>query len=147
MGELWAQKKHAELNRLFVSSLIRMVVVAVAGCAVFFAMVMILDGTGSRYSERLLDPLPLALLLMAVPFHCVVMAESFFLRANKRDPLVWISLASGFMMIGTNWFLGNKFGVTGMMAGYLGVMVLYCAACTIVLLRSSAKWQAVTEEK
>lgn len=147
MGELWAQKKYAELNHLFVSSLTRMIIVSIAGCAALYALVIVLCWTGGRYSERFLDPLPLALLLMAVPFHCIIMAESFFLRANKRDPLVWISLVSGFAMIGTNWLLGNKFGVTGMMAGYLGVMVLYCAACTIVLLRSSAKWQATTEEK
>ncbi|MCK5850530.1 MAG: hypothetical protein KAH23_06400 [Kiritimatiellae bacterium] len=141
MGGLWARKEYRELNSLFFSSIWRSVAVAVAGgCAILLGL-FFLRHTEHPYAERLLDPLPFAMLLAVQSLNVIIMSESFCLRANKQDPLVWLSVLYGILVMVSNLVLGSRFGALGMTSGYLACSLFICLTSTVVYMRYKSRWQ------
>ena len=141
MGRLWATKDYAELNRLFGRLLLQSQVVLALGSLTIFSAVLWLNSSGNRYASRLLEPLPFAFILLVQFFNNAAMSQAIFLRCNKQDPFVFLSVAFGTVVLLSNWILGRAFGSVGMATGYLAASAVYCTAVTVVQITRRHYWQ------
>ncbi|MGZ5476759.1 MAG: hypothetical protein ACXWH1_09745, partial [Thermoanaerobaculia bacterium] len=108
-----------------------------------FSGVLALRAIGHRWSERLLEPLPLAFLLAALLASTIVFAEAVYLRAHKREPFLGIYIASALVIAPSTFFLGRAYGATGMMFGYfVATAVVTLGGGTWVFLRKRREWHA-----
>lgn len=142
MGMLWARRDFAALDNLFFPALWRLVAVILGGGVILTLGLAILPYIGHPYAGRLLSPAPFTLLMLIQMLNNIALAEATYLRANKREPLVWISMAYGVAILFLNSILCSRYGAFGMIVGNLVVGVLFCFACTVVFLRCRRRWQA-----
>lgn len=118
-GGLVVLRKFQELDQLFFASFRRSAIVMITGCALFWSLTFALHEINYPLSNRLLAPLPMALLLIAALFNLVIEAESLYLRCFKREPLMGVTILVGLLVALSTYYLGRSFGVNGMMSGYL----------------------------
>lgn len=142
-GELIARRDFAALDARFFPAVWRSFAVMAFGCAVFFAGAMVLHSIGHRWSQRILDPLPLALLIATMLVNHIVFAEGVYLRAHKQEPFLWISVLSA-LAIGTATFtLGRIWGATGMMLGFfVATVVVSLGGGTRIFVHKRREWHA-----
>ncbi len=121
-GTLIARKRYGELDRIFFKSLLQSCVVAGLGAIVIWSVWLYLHSTHSRYSRRLLDPLPFALLLLAAIANHIFACMGTYLRAHKQEPLFRLSLSIAVTVVLSNYFFAKTSGAAGMVAGYLVII-------------------------
>jgi hypothetical protein len=142
-GTLIARRAFGELDRLFFRTLWQSLGVATAGMVVIFLCVLALAYQGNPWKERLLTPLPLALLAVTALISHTVMAQAIYLRAHKRDPFFGIYLAVGALVGLNTYFLGRVHGSTGMAVGYFAMyLVVGLGVGTWVFLTKREEWHA-----
>lgn len=117
-GVLIAQRRWQDLDRLFFPTLWRSWgLAALAGAALWLAVAFV-HHQGYPLAHRLLRPLPMGLLVAASIISQGVSAEGLYLRAHKREPFVWLSLAvAGVIGLG-DFLVARPYGATGMMLNY-----------------------------
>src|SRR6185436_11092802 len=117
-GESIARRDFAALDALFFPNLWRSLFIMSAGSVAFFAAVLILRANGHAWSTRVLDPLPLALLILTSLANHVVYGESLYLRAHKQEPFLLISIVNAVLVGTSSVVLVRLYGATGMLAGF-----------------------------
>jgi len=104
---------------------------------------LVLHAIGHRWSERLLEPLPFALLLATMTASTIFFAEAVYLRAHKQEPLLGPFIASALAVGASTLFLGRAYGAAGMMLGYFATTLLVSlGGGTWVFLRKRREWHA-----
>jgi hypothetical protein len=142
-GELIARRDFAELDARFFPALWRSLGVMAFGALLLLGGTLFLRASGHRWSERLLDPLPFALLLATMLANTIFFAETVYLRAHKQEPLLGIFIASGLAVAASTLLLGRAYGATGMMLGYfVTTLVVSLGGGTWVFLRKRREWHA-----
>lgn len=141
-GMLISKGDYHNLDSNFFLTLIRslsiMIVLAITLCVLnYFAHLENL-----QYSNRILEPLPFAFLMIATTLNYVTYAQSAYLRAHKEEPFLVISLISGILITVLTIPLGKWYGSVGVMAGYLVVCatVGFCWGSWIFLSKRK-EWQ------
>ncbi len=65
--------------------------IVMAAAIAAFGIFIYLKQTGNPIGQRVLDPVPLALVLLTTVLNHVVFAEAVYLRAHKKGtPFMWI---------------------------------------------------------
>ena len=83
----------------------------------------------SYLSLRLLPPLPVAILLIAQTLMISSTPFSSYLRAHKKEPLMFISLIQG-ILVGISTYCFSKYtNVLGVTLGYLLVVIITIPVC------------------
>ncbi|HEU4886438.1 MAG TPA: hypothetical protein VFV49_01030 [Thermoanaerobaculia bacterium] len=142
-GELIARRDFAELDAHFFPAMGRSFGVMALGAAALLGGTYLLREIGHRWSERLLDPLPFALLLATLLINTLFFAEAVYLRAHKQEPLLGIFIASGIAVAACTLILGRMYGATGMMLGYfITTLVISLGGGTWVFMRKRREWHA-----
>lgn len=142
-GELIARREFAELDAQFFLATWRSLGVMALGAAALFGGTLALHATGHRWSERLLEPLPFALLLAALMANTVFLAQAVYLRAHKQEPLLGVFIASAIAVAASTLILGRAYGATGMMLGYfVATLFVSVGGGTWVFLRKRREWHA-----
>ena len=142
-GALVARRDFAALDARFFTAMWRSVALMALGSLALFAGVLALRAIGHRWSARLLDPLPLALLLAGFLANTVAFAEAIYLRAHKREPFLGVYIATALVVTSTTFLLGRAYGATGMMLGYLvATAVITVGGGTWVFQRKRREWHA-----
>ncbi len=77
-----------------------------------------------RFAQRLLPPLPFALLLLTMCLNQAVASMALYLRAHKQEKFLVNSVLGGLLVAASTLTLGRWFGPTGMLAGFLAVTVV-----------------------
>lgn len=121
IGSLVAERNWNALDALFFPALWRSTGLVAIGAVSFWMAAFYLHEIGHRFAARILDPLPLALLLGATLVNHIVAGLGVYLRAHKQEPFALLSLVSGSLIGLSTFFLGRSFGALGMMAGYFGI--------------------------
>lgn len=75
-------------------------------------------------SSRLLDPLPVALILAGQALQIISTPFSSYLRAHRREPLMYLSILNGILVGFTTFLFGKYYSVTEVAAAYLGVSII-----------------------
>lgn len=142
-GALIARRDFAALDALFFPTMWRSVALMALGSAALFSGVFLLRSIAHRWSDRLLDPLPLALLLAALLANTLVFAEAVYLRAHKREPFLGVYVATALVIAPATFFLGRAYGATGMMLGYfVATAVVSLGGGTWVFVHKRREWHA-----
>jgi O-antigen/teichoic acid export membrane protein len=124
-GILIAQRKWAELDSLALRVGVSSVLITLLGSIALFLIVLWLNLSGYALAHRILSPGTLFLFLATTVIMQATMPMSTYLRAHRREPLMWISLASGLLVGGAVILSGMYWGATGMGWSYLLVTLLF----------------------
>ncbi len=142
-GMLIARREFAELDRRFFPCLWQSLIFLVCSALVVWLATFALFASGNPLSLRILEPLPMALLLGAVIATHVVYCEAIYLRAHKQEPFLVMSLIWGGLILLSSITLGREFGATGMMLGYFVInLVVGTGAGTWIFVRKRTEWHA-----
>jgi O-antigen/teichoic acid export membrane protein len=120
-GTLISRNDYKKLDKVFALALTRsltvMVLFGIALCTInYFA-----HTEGIKYSNRILEPLPFTILIIATILNYITYAQSAYLRAHKEEPFLIISLISAGLIAVLTLILGKEYGSLGVMSGYLAV--------------------------
>jgi hypothetical protein len=142
-GELIARRDFAELDARFFRAMWRCFGVMAGGTAALLGGTLVLHAIGHRWSERLLEPLPFALLLATMMANTILFAEAVYLRAHRQEPLLGVFIASALAVGASTLFLGRAYGTAGMMLRYFAATLLVSlGGGTRVFLRKRREWHA-----
>lgn len=124
MGALIAKREFSELDAVFFRAFKQSALVVVAASSLFWCAGWVLHAAGLSLAQRLLPPLPLALLVVAGFANHVYSSQAAYLRAHRQEPFVRIAATMAVLCSGATYLLGVRWGATGMMAGFLAIMLL-----------------------
>ena len=143
-GMLIALKKYKELDNLF-WRLTKMVVIVtiLTGCAIWF-LVYILYTVNLAFAARILPPLPTGLFLLAQAFLNVSVPFSCYMRAHKREPLMYLTLFAGISTGSATLILGKYSSVTAVAAGFLTINSIVIPVVFIIWYFCRKEWHAET---
>lgn len=123
-GTLIARWEWTELDRRFFPCLWQSWCVVAVGGGTFWLAAWVLHLHHNRLAGRMLDPLPLALLVATALISHIISAQALYLRAHKRDPFLPLSLTVGVLVSAVSLVLVKPYGSTGLMLGYFSVYLL-----------------------
>jgi O-antigen/teichoic acid export membrane protein len=117
-------KKYVDLDKLFFKSFYQSLVINILGVITFFAIV-----EGLRYyhfplGNRFLSSYPLLCLCSTFIFNQMIFSMAVYLRSHKTEPLLMQSIALAVLSFLSTIFLGKAYGVVGVTAGYMSIMLL-----------------------
>jgi len=124
-GSLIARREFKDLDEAFFPCLWQSFGIVVTGSVGFWLVDYALYRAGYSWGHRLIEPLPLGILLLATCINHIYFAEATYLRAHKEEPYLFTSLVGGALIGLSTYFLGRAFGALGMAAGYLAVSALF----------------------
>jgi len=120
-GGLIAKREFKKLDHMFFLCLWQSLLVVVVGGVTFWLAAFYLYYIHHPLSQRLLDPVPLGLLIATATLNQVVGAEAVYLRAHKQEPFLGLTVLSACLIGLSTYFAGKQFGAMGMMAGYFTI--------------------------
>ena len=123
-GMLVAQKRYNEMERLFWRLTIIVIGVTILGEAAILVFVLGLNYYNNFLTHRLLPPLPTALFLIATIIYTAFGLMAVYLRAHKKEPLLFILIILGVLIGLSTWLLGRHYSAIGMAAGYLKIYTM-----------------------
>lgn len=123
-GLLVAQKKYSELDAIFRHTLQRCAFTSLVGACILLAGTIALQYRRLPLADRLLDPLDLTLLLIAVLASVLLSSEAIYLRSHKQEPFLALSMVNGAAICASAVICGHFWGVTGMLTAYCIIMLL-----------------------
>lgn len=139
-GMLIAQRKYKELDSLFwrVTKVAQSIIVLLA--VLFWLSIYLLNKFEFSLANRLLPPLPTGILLLAQVILYTSIPFSYYLRAHKREPLLYVSLIQGISVALSTLILGKYFSVMGMAIGYLLVNIILTPIAIVIWYRCRIEW-------
>jgi O-antigen/teichoic acid export membrane protein len=143
-GILIAQKRYAELDRLFWRITSRVIAVTAAGAFGIWILVFSLNRLHHPFAARLLPPATTAYMLLATLIVCASLPMATYLRAHKREPLMGLSVVSGVLTGIAVAVLGKHYSADGVAVGYLVVMATVTPFVALIWYRRRAEWHAAT---
>ncbi len=145
-GRLVARRDFAELDAQFFRVVRQAAGIAGSAGTAIWAGVVVLHLLRSPWSERLLGPLPLGLLMIASFLQVIIYAEAVYLRAHKDEPLLACSVSVALLTSISTVVLGKYFGAVGIAAGYLAVIsTAGLLWATAVFVRKRRAWHCAPE--
>lgn len=125
-GMLIASRDYEALDRMFGRVFRVSLGLLTLGGVTAWAVVFGLNWWGHLLADRLLSPLPLALLSAAVVLNHIPLSLNLYARAHKREPFVWMMVVSNLAMTLAVWFGGKgPAAELGAVAGFLAVLVIW----------------------
>lgn len=122
-GILVAQRRWAELDRSWLRTTLQSTLVCACLCAGALVVLAYLNASQNALAARFLPLRSFSVLMVAITVSHVWFCESYYLRAHKKEPFVWISLLSGALVALSSLVLGRSFGAMGMVVGYACVVL------------------------
>lgn len=142
-GMMVAQKRYDEMDRLFWRLMLIVTGITILGAVVLWLLVFGLNYYNHFLSHRLLSPLPTALFLIAAIIHTASMPMSTYIRAHKKEPLLFISLLFGVLVGLSTWLLGKHYSALGMAISYLTIYAMIFPMIVLVWQHFRNKWHSI----
>ncbi|HIF00838.1 MAG TPA: hypothetical protein EYQ63_28495 [Fuerstia sp.] len=146
-GQLIAERKYEELDRLFFRlSRISLILIAVGG-ATFTAGVYVVNEFPNtiftHIASRVPDVWSTAIFAMAFFAFQPALCTNIYVRAHKRDPFLIPAIVSSLTIAVLVFWLGRAYGIEGSGYGYLlGVGVVQTPLWVLVWYRCRKSWHA-----
>ncbi len=123
-GMLIAKKDYETLDKLFFKmTRVVLIVSVILGLSIWFG-IFLLYNFHSKFAVRFLPPLTVAIFLLAQIIVSVSLPASGYLRAHKKEPLVFLSVMAGALIGGLTIILGKYYSAAGVAMGYLIVNII-----------------------
>lgn len=123
-GAMIARREYTTLDRVFFRSAWQALLLCTTGALAVFAIDLLLVHQHIRFAQRLLPPLPFALLLLTMCLNQAVASMALYLRAHKQEKFLLNSVLGGLLVALSTATLGRWYGPTGMLAGFLVVTIV-----------------------
>lgn len=147
-GTLIAKGNYLALDRIFGLTLSRSLGVLVVGGGGLCVLNYIVHITHIQFADRILEPIPFTLLMLATTLNYIAYAQAAYLRAHKEEPFLLISLISAALIGILTFVCGARYGATGMMASYLAVCIFVGFAWgSVIFFSKRSKWQKAAQIK
>lgn len=134
-GILVARREFAELDRIYFRLLAISSTFLTLGTAAFFSAIVTLNYLAINFSDRLLPPLPTAMLAVAIVLLIIPESQWTYIHAHKKSPHLAIAILGSLLSGLLTWWLGRQFGAIGVSAAYL-----FMIACFYLPLWSAVWW-------
>ena len=119
-GHLVATRQFPELDRMVLRQGLISVVLAMAGSAVVLFSDWLALREGISFAHRLLPLGVVALFMLGAIIQQCTLPLAYYLRAFKREPFMWLSIAISMVQATAIIVLGRLFGVVGFAIAYAG---------------------------
>ena len=139
-GMMAAQKRYAEMDRLFWRLTIIVTGITILGATAIWLLVFALNYYDHFLARRLLPPLPTALLLIAAIINVVSYSMSIYLRAHKKEPLLFVSIFLGCSVGLSTWLLGKYYSALSMILGFLTIYAILFPWIVVIWRRCRKIW-------
>jgi O-antigen/teichoic acid export membrane protein len=139
-GMLIARKDYRKLDDLFWQTTKIALAVAISVAVIIGLMFSVLIIIKHPVAERFLPLLPTGIFLLAQVVWFITMPLGAYLRAHKKEPLMFVSLAAGIFMGLSTLFLGKYYSATGMAIGYLSIGSILVVIVVIIWYRCRIEW-------
>jgi len=120
-GAMIARRQYAALDHLFFRTVWQTVVLALLGSLTVWSAVVLLNHRHMPLAQRVLPPLPLALLLTSMVLNQIVYSWALYMRAHKQEKYLTLSVVGAVLLSLSTYFLGRRFGALGMTVGQLAI--------------------------
>ncbi|HZU30204.1 MAG TPA: hypothetical protein VFB79_03760 [Candidatus Angelobacter sp.] len=122
-GAFIARREYADLDNLFFRAVKQSFSVCTAGALVAWCVDLYLNWAHFRLAHRILDPLPLGILLLNTMLNNLINAEALYLRAHKQEKFLLNSVLGALLVGCSTYFLGKTYGPIGIATGSLMVAI------------------------
>ncbi len=145
-GILIAQQKYKELDRIFwrVTKIIAGITSLLA-ITIWF-LVYILYKLDHPFATRILPPLPTGVFLLAQVIQTISFPISSYLRAHKKEPLLFLSVIFACLSALSALILGRYFSSIGIATGYLLANIIIFPFIVLVWYRCKTQWHHMPRE-
>jgi hypothetical protein len=144
-GTLVATRRYAALDRLAFRQGLLSIGLASLGVVAALGFVQALALFGHPLAGRFLPLGPMALILGAVILVQITVPMSVYLRAHKREPYLWLSLAYAACSLFAAVALGHLLGIAGVPIAYFSTAALLVVPWgTAIFLRCRRDWHRDT---
>ena len=123
-GAMIARREYTMLDHVFFRTLWQSLGLAILGAATVWTTVVVFNHRHIAFAQRVLPPLPLALLLVSMCINQVVASWGLYLRAHKQEKYLIPSVAAALSLTLSTYFLGRPFGAIGMVSGQIFLAVV-----------------------
>jgi len=123
-GALIARREYAALDQLFFRTLWQSLGLAALGAAAVWTAVVVFKHQHIGFAQRVLPPLPFALLLISMCINQVVASWGLYLRAHKQEKYLIPSVVAAACVALSTYLLGSRFGALGMTTGQLAIGIV-----------------------
>jgi hypothetical protein len=145
-GMLIAQRKFQELDKLFwrITKIVIYIAILISIAIWFFVyMLNTLDySLAVRFAARLLPPFPTGLFLIAQVLLVASLPFSSYMRAHKKEPLLFLSVIAGISTGLSTLILGKYYSAIGIAVGYLSVNSIIIPLVFLLWQRCRAEWHS-----
>lgn len=126
---LIAQKQYSLLDTIFnktlrqsifINATALLLMIVIVGCIKQFHIVI----GGIYLGNRLLDYLPMTLMMIPIFINQIVNSWALYLRCHKQEPFLINSIVNGGLCCLSTFFLGKYFGVLGLTSGYCFITLM-----------------------
>lgn len=118
-----SQKNYVELDRLFWKVVKVVLGITCLLTFLFWLLIYLINthqtGITIKFSSRLISPMPLAFLLIAQTLQIVSVPFSSYMRAHKKEPVMFLSVLQGVLIALATYFCGRYYSVTGIALSYM----------------------------
>jgi hypothetical protein len=122
-GTLIARREFPALDRLFFRSAAQTMAFCSLGSLVVWIGVYVLAQRHMPLAQRLLPPLPFALLLLSMNINQAVNSMALYLRAHKQEKFLMPSVVGAIAVTLSAFLLGRPFGAIGLTVGHFATAV------------------------
>ena len=146
-GQLIARKDYGQLDETFFRMSRISVLMLVAGTTLFTAGVWVVNQMPYWFFQKIADRLPdlLTVTLFSVGLVVMQLAQctNIYVRAHKKDPFLLAAIVSNLSIAVLVFWLGQKYGMTGVAAGYLlGVSVVQVPLWVGIWWKTRIEWHS-----
>jgi O-antigen/teichoic acid export membrane protein len=139
-GMLIAKRQWRDLDRLAFRTGISAFLVMLLGALSLFMIIWWLNVEHFALARRFLPLLPLSLFLIATIATQATSPLAAYLRAHRREPLMWVSVVSGLSVGAAVIVFGRYSGILGMAWSYLAISTLTIPAVVWIFIRCRSAW-------
>ena len=123
-GTLIARREFTRLDRLFFRSAAQAFILCFIGSIAVWSVAFFLNQHHIAFAQRLLPPLPFALLLLSMNINQMVASMALYLRAHKQEKFLINSVIGAICVTVSSILLGRRFGALGMTAAQLAITLV-----------------------
>ncbi len=121
---LIAKKNYNELDYVFDKTIKQLIGINILAIGGFVFFIYISNYLNLNFANRFLYSLPLILLCLTVIANQLVFSWATYLRCHKKEPFLVLSIVTGILCCISTFFLGNNFGLNGMVIGYATITIM-----------------------
>lgn len=139
-GMLIARKKYKDLDKLFWRTSKVFSVIVIVGAVMVWLIIYILNAIKHPIAVRFLPLFPTEIFILAQIILIISVPFSTYIRAHKKEPFLFVSVASGIFIGLATLILGKYYSAAGMALGYLSVNLILIPIVFVIWYRCRTEW-------